>query len=392
MLFTIYHLPFTIEKMSFEFKLAFKYFRAKRKSLARFTSIVAVVGIAAGVASLIIAQALARGFADEMRDKILANTAHISIFLKDGAEILNLQEIAENLKKLENVQEVLPTAYENALIIGETETSYAILKVKNQNGLTGSQISVGAKLAEKLNLKIGDSAEIVTLENQTPLRVRVAETFETGLYDYDSTWIYVSPENFARIHGQRTFKPTILNVSVKDIYKADETGQKIRAELGENFKVIDWQEANRPLFAALSLERKVALAIISLIIFIAALNITTTLALLVNERRLDIAILRTCGAKTRNLITIFLFEGLFLGIIGIFFGVIFGLFGCFAGNYFKVVSLSAEVYSLNYIPLHPQPANILLIIFITFLLCLTAIVYPALKASRIKPLENLRTQ
>jgi lipoprotein-releasing system permease protein len=389
--------------MSFELKLAFKYFRARRKSLARFTSIVAVVGIAAGVASLIFAQALSNGFADEMRDKILANTTHISVFLTDGTEILKLQEITENLKNLENVREILPTAYENALISGATETSYAILKVRiseeggsprvsNGAEVSGSNISVGAKLAEKLNLKIGDSAEIVTLENQMPTRVRVVETFETGLYDYDSTWIYVSPEKFAQIHGQLAFAPTILNVSVKDIYASGETAQKIRKSLGENFKVVDWQEANRPLFAALSLERKFALAIISLIIFIAALNITTTLALLVNERRIDIAILRTCGARTRSLVTVFLFEGLILGFIGIFCGVCSGLVGCFIANHFKIISLSAEVYSLNYIPLHPQAANILLIIFITFILCLTACIYPALKASHIKPLENLRTQ
>src|SRR6476620_8203229 len=104
--------------MSFELKLALKYFRARRKSLARFTSIVAVVGIAAGVASLIIAQSLANGFADEMRDKILANTAHIAVFLKDGGEISNWEEIKTMLEKTENIREVLPTAYGNALIIG----------------------------------------------------------------------------------------------------------------------------------------------------------------------------------------------------------------------------------------------------------------------------------
>jgi lipoprotein-releasing system permease protein len=392
--------------MSFELKLALKYFRSKRKSLARFTAIVAVVGIAAGVASLIIAQALARGFSDEMRDKILANTAHISVFLKDAAEISDWREITENLQKNEDFLEITPTAFENAVIIGETETSYAILKVSSLKSQVSRQsenkpetrdlrpgtIAVGAKLAEKLNLKIGDAPEIATLENQTPSRVRVSEIFETGLYDYDSTWIYISPENFARLHEQKDFTPTILNISVKDIYKSDAAARKIRGILGENYRVVDWQEANRPLFAALSLERKVALAIISLIIFIAALNITTTLALLVSERRLDIAILRTCGAKTRSLIAIFLFEGLFLSFLGIFSGVGLGLLGCFTGNHFKIVSISAEVYSLSYIPLRPNPASILLIIFIAFILCLLATAYPAFRASRIKPLENLRNQ
>ena len=391
--------------MRFELKLALRYFRARRKSLARFTSFVAVVGIAAGVASLIIAQSLARGFSDEMQDKILANTAHISIFTPDGAEILNWREIKENLENLENIKEVSATTYESAFIIGESATSYAVLRVESRESRVESQtelsldsaetISIGKELAEKLNLKSGDKAEIITFQNQIePKRSTfiVKDIFQTGLYEYDSSWIYISPPDFARLSDKPRFTPTILSVSVKDIYKADKTADEIRFNLGESFKVVDWQEANQPLFAALSLERKVALAIISLIIFIAALNITTTLALLVNERRLDIAILRTCGAKGRSLIFIFLLEGLFLGFIGIFFGVVLGLLGCAVGNYFKVIRISAEVYSLNYIPFHPTSANILLIVFIAFLLCLTATVYPAFKASRIKPLENLRTQ
>ncbi len=378
--------------MNVELKLALKYIRAKRKSLARFTSIVAVIGIAVGVASLIIAQSLGNGFQDEMRDKILANTAHISVFRADGTDISNWQEIKTNLEQIENIREISPTTFENAILIGETETSYAILKVQNPKPKNQSpkEVSVGIRLAEKLKLKIGDIAEIATLDNQTPSRVRVAETFETGLYDYDSAWIYVSPEYFASLNGQTIFTPKNLQISVTDIYKSNEIAENIRQNLGENYKIIDWQEANRPLFTALSLEKKASLAIISLIIFIAVLNITTTLALLVNERKLDIAILRTCGAKTHSLLTIFLIEGLFLGLSGILFGVILGLLVCLAGNYFKIVSLSAEVYSLNYIPFHPVFTDVLLIISIAFLLCLVATIYPAFRASKIKPLENLR--
>ena len=394
--------------MSFELKLALKYFRARRKSLARFTSLVAVVGIAAGVASLILANSLARGFSDEMQDKILANTAHISIFNNDGIEILDWREIKVNLEISENIKEITATTYESAFIIGNDSSSYAILRVvqsptsktqsQEQSGtriLELGMVAVGAKLAEKLGLQVGDKAEIITLGNQIePKRTKiiVKDTFQTGLYEYDSSWIYISPEDFAKISDKKEFTPTILSVSVKDIYQADKIADEIRFNLGENFKVVDWQEANQPLFAALSLERKVALAIISLIIFIATLNITTTLALLVNERRLDIAILRTCGAKTSSLIFIFLIEGLLLGFVGISFGVILGLLGCVVGNYFQIIRLSAEVYSLNYIPFHPQFVSILLIVFITFLLCLTATIYPSLKVSRIKPLENLRTQ
>ncbi len=386
--------------MPFELKLAWKYFRVRRKSLARFTSVIAIVGIAAGVASLIIANALARGFSDEMQNKILANTAHITIFTTGETKIFNWRLIKGKIEKLENVKNVVATNYESVFLIGKDSTSYAVLRVvqdpkfeNRDSGETG--VSIGAKLAEKTNLKSGDEAEVIMLGSEIEpkrARVRVAGTFETGLYEYDSSWIYISPGDFAELKGETEFTPTILSVSVKDIYAASKTADEIRAILGENFKVLDWQKANQPLFAALSSERKVALAIISLIIFIAALNITTTLALLVNERRLDIAVLRTCGAKTRSLIFIFLLEGLFLGLVGILFGVIFGLLGCFLGNYFKVISLPAEVYSLEFIPFRPHLANVLLIICMAFLLSLAAAVYPALKASRVKPLENLRTR
>jgi lipoprotein-releasing system permease protein len=398
--------------MSFELKLAWRYFRMRRKSLARFTSFVAIIGIAAGVASLILAQSLARGFSDEMQNKILANTAHVSVFSINETKIADWRIIKADLEKIENIQSVSATAYENSVIVGTRANGYAILKVKDRVRITNDElqektnerqitnsgqisVSLGAVLAEKIGLKAGDEAQIITFANETTPQtsnVRVEETFQTGLYEYDASWIRISPEDFAELHQTSDFTPTILSVSVKDIYKADETAREIRQNLGENFRVLDWQEANQPLFAALSLERKVALATISLIIFIAALNITTTLALLVNERRLDIAILRTCGARMKNLMFIFLFEGLFLGFSGIFSGVVLGLLGCFVGNYFQIISLSAEVYSLHYIPFHPHLTNVLLIIFIAFLLCLVAIVYPALKASRIKPLENLRTQ
>jgi lipoprotein-releasing system permease protein len=394
--FTISRFTIYDKQMSFELKLAWKYFRSRRKSLARFTSFIAIIGITAGVASLIIAQSLARGFSDEMQDKILANTAHITIALKDGNEISNWRAVKETLEKMENVREVLPTSYENALIISADTTSYAILRVqnlKNETQKSSAEISLGARLAEKLNLKTGDKAEIVTLENQdSPKRtfLTVRDIFQTGLYEYDSTWIYISPRTFAYLSGKSEFTPAILTVSVKDIYKANETAEKIRENLGDDFKVVDWQQANQPLFAALSLEKKFALAVISLIIFIATLNITTTLALLVNERKFDIAILRTCGIKTRSLILIFLLEGLFLGFLGILIGVVLGLLACFAGNYFRLVSLPEEVYSLSYIPFYPNFTNILTVIFIAFALCLIATVYPAFKASRAKPLENLR--
>lgn len=376
--------------MKFEVNLAIRYFRSQRKSLARFTALVAIVGITVGVASLILAQALARGFQAEMQDKILANTAHITIFRKDGAEIQNYQQLRADLAKLENVKKIDATTFESALVIGEKSTNYCVLRVVEN---AENNLEVGKELAEKTGLEIGKKAEILISNNDSAKssRVEVRATFQTGLYDYDSTWIYLSPNAYIYIFGKQIFYPTVLSIAVNDIYKAKETANLVRQNLSDEYKIIDWQEANQPLFAALSLEKKVSLAIISLIIFIAVLNITTTLALLVNERRLDIAILRTCGATTKNLLSIFLLEGLFLALIGIIAGVILGLTACNLANYFKLISLEKEVYSLNQITLQPNLIDVLLIVLIAFVLSLIATIYPAWKASQIKPLENLRT-
>jgi lipoprotein-releasing system permease protein len=375
--------------VSFEFKLAFRYFRAKRQSLARWTAWAAMIGIAVGVASLILAQALARGFQAEMQEKILAHTSHITIFRKDGSEIKDYQQLRAILEKLENIRKVEATTFESALLVGEKSTAYCVLRVSENDS---NQIAVGKELAEKTGLKVGGKAEIITSQNESAKssRVTVRETFQTGLYDYDSTWIYLSPNTFNYLFEKQTFSPTVLSVAITDIYKAQETAGLIRQNLSDEFKIIDWQEANLPLFTALSLERKVSLAIISLIIFIAVLNITTTLTLLVNERRLDIAILRTCGAKTRSLLTIFLLEGLLLGVIGIIFGVILGLSASLLVNYFQLIRLDSEVYALNQITLRPDFYDVWLIAAIAFMLSLLATFYPAWRAAKVKPLENLR--
>lgn len=385
--------------MRYELKLAWTFLWSRKKSLTHFTALVAVIGLTAGVASLILAQALTRGFQEEIRDKILVNTAHISVFRQDGIHIKNYQELIKSLDKLEEVKSISATTYESAIIMGTKTNSYAILRVESQNvedrkSKVKDQIEVklGKELAEKTGLKVDDKTELLVTDGDSAKNstVQISETFQTGLYDYDSTWIYLSPENFAKIFNRQSFSPTVLSVSVKDIYQADKISEKIRQVLGNDFKVVDWQEANKPLFAALSLEKKVSLAIISLIIFIAVLNITTTLALLVSEKRHDIAILRTCGATTRSLLSIFLFEGLFLGVIGIVFGLSLGLIISFVGNYFKFISLDSAVYSLEFIPFSPNLADILTIILITFILSLLATIYPAWRATKIKPLENLR--
>jgi lipoprotein-releasing system permease protein len=373
----------------FELKLATRYFRSKRKSLTRFTALISIVGIAGGVAALIFANALARGFQDEMQEKILSNTSHITIFRKDGDEIRDFQQIRFGLEKLKNVEKIDATTYESALLIGEKTTSYCVLRVIEN---FPNDFAIGKELAEKTGVKIGDNVEIITSSNDAAKTsdAKVQDIFQTGLYDYDLTWIYLSPNKFNQILDNETFFPTVLSLTLSDIYEAKQTANLIRQNLSEEYKIVDWQEANKPFFAALSLEKKVSFAIILLIIFIAVLNITTTLALFVNERKADIAVLRTCGATTKNISSVFMLQGFILGLFGILVGVIIGILGIYLSNYFRLISLDTEVYSIASISLQTSLLDLLLIVIFTFFLTNLAAIYPAWKASGIKPLENFR--
>ncbi len=365
----------------------------------KFTSAVAVAGLVAGVASLIIAQALARGFQSEMQDRLLANTPHVAMFRVDGADIYDWRRLTDELKSLENVENVTGFASESIFLVGPSFSNQAVLStfdlLEGERTGDGIIVSVGSELAERSGLRAGSIAEIIMLGNGSETRrsrATVTGVFRTGLFDFDSTSVRVSAAGFAKLSGEHQFTPKSLNIAVKDVYRSDETARLISEKTGEEFRVIDWQEANRPLFAALSLEKKVAFAIISLIILIAVLNITTTLALLVNERRSDIAVLRTCGAKAKSLVLMFVIEGLLLGAIGILGGTVLGLLICWLANINRLISLPADVYSIAYVPLEASLPDVLMIGASSFALCLIATFYPAFAASRVKPMENFRIQ
>ncbi|HEY1402665.1 MAG TPA: FtsX-like permease family protein, partial [Pyrinomonadaceae bacterium] len=155
-------------------------------------------------------------------------------------------------------------------------------------------------------------------------------------------------------------------------------------------KTVDWQEANAPLFAALQLERRTVALIIALIMFVAALNITTTLALVVVERRADIAILGAMGARAQSIMLVFICEGAIIGATGAGLGVALGLAACFLGDRYELVSLPADVYSLSTIPFHPRARDVALAALAAFVISLLATIYPARAAARLKPAEALR--
>ena len=406
--------------MRYELFLAIRNLRVrKRRRLTRATTLVAVSGIAIGVGALIVALALANGFRDEMRDKILRGTAHLSVMREDGGPINELEQVRGAVRKVPGVLNVAATTYDGAVLVGPKGTTYAVLRgVERDLEATRAELSklivegssapvfspkegdlrevvLGAELAARAGLKVGDVAEIVSANRNSgsgdPIRklVRIAGLFRSGLYEYDATWIYLSIDLATVLTGDAG-RVAVLSVQVADIYNIKQVTSAVRAQLGTDFTTVDWQEANQPLFAALALERRMGFVVIALIILIAALNITTTLILVVVDRRRDIAILSAMGATGKSIMGIFMIEGAIIGSCGALAGVMLGIVGSVLANRFKLISLPADVYSISSVPFNLELIDIIAAAGIALLLSLIATLYPSRAAARVRPIEMLR--
>jgi lipoprotein-releasing system permease protein len=425
----------------YELFLALRYLRARRgagRTGARVTAAAALAGVACGVAALVVASALAGGFRDELRDKILGGTAHATVARADGEPITDWRALAARLRPVEGVADIAPTSYAGALLEGADNSSYAVVRAVDQSSardlaeirrtlVAGSAeglfrpvtresepgtktrggdedeppapVVLGAELAKRTGLiAVGDEGVLVTGEKidgppgfATRSRtVRVVGIVRTGLFEYDSTWAYAPLDDAAEIAGAPKDSTAALSVETSDIYRSPEVAARLRAALGAGFSVVDWQEANRPLFAALSLERRTVSIIVGLVILVAALNITTTLVLVVAERRADIAILGALGARPASVMAVFMIEGAIIGAAGALSGVALGLPACFVGDRYRLVSLPPDVYSLSFVPFHARASEAALAALVAFLICLAATIYPARRAAKLRPAETLR--
>jgi lipoprotein-releasing system permease protein len=418
--------------MPYELFLALRYLRVRRgRRVARWTALAAVVGIACGVAALIAATALANGFRDELRDKILRGTAHVTLSREGGLGVEEAQASAARARRVEGVRDAAATTYEGALLSGPDGAAYTLLRGLDAtsaraleevratltagaaDGLLPRQgvalspgrgedepvpVVVGEELAARTGLaRVGEEGWVLTgalrPDNSAfeprARRVRVAGLFRSGLYDYDSAWTYAPLAEVARVTGA-TLSNTVVSVEARDAEESAEVARRLRGELGAGWSALDWREANRPLFEALALERRTVGLIIMLVTVVAALNITTTLALVVVERRADIAVLSTLGARAPNVTLVFVIEGAIVGAVGALAGVALGLAACFVADRFGLVRLPADVYSLSAVPLHPHAWDVALAALAAFAVSLLATLYPAWQAARVRPAEVLR--
>jgi lipoprotein-releasing system permease protein len=259
-------------------------------------------------------------------------------------------------------------------------------------------VLVGIDLANRTGLEVGSTATIIASEpNFTPdgiapryASVRVAGIFRSGLYEYDSSWVYLRLEQVAALGGRPADSAGFISVELSDIYSASRISGLLRQRFGPDYTTVDWQEANRPLFAALALERRMGIFIIGLIVAVAVLNITGVLVLVVVERRNDIAILGAMGARRLSIMAIFMIEGAAIGSVGAVAGILFGLLISVIGNHYKLVSLPSDVYSVANVPFHPHALDLVAGAVMAFVLSMLATIYPARAAARIRPASALK--
>jgi lipoprotein-releasing system permease protein len=405
--------------MPYEVFMAVRYLRTRHKGrLARVTAVAAMLGITMGVAALIITFALSNGFRDEMREKILQGTAHLSVLRTDGLPITDYTSLGARLQQIDGVESASATTYDGGLARGSKGSAYAVIRgIEGQAGQTAqarkwivegsfdplfdrSPLSegrtppavIGSELASRIGISVGDVFQIIPANeatSETMRRLRVAGIFRSGLFEYDSTWIYVD-FNLASTFAGGDHSASVMSIQVHDADRVKDVAARIQSAVGQEYTTVDWQQANQPLFSALALERRMGLFIIGLIIAVAALNITTMLILVVVERRRDIAVLSTLGATRMGVMLLFVIEGAVVGAIGAVAGMIVGLAACFVGNYFQLVSLPADVYSISNVPLNATLSETLIAALVAFVLSVLATIYPARAAARLRPVEALR--
>jgi lipoprotein-releasing system permease protein len=426
--------------MPYEIFLALRYLRLRRgRRVARWTAGAAVAGIACGVAALVVALALANGFRDELRDKILRGTAHVTLLREGGARMEDAPALAARVRQVEGVRDAAATTYEGALLSGPGGSSYTLLRGVDEGSARAREslratltagaldtlfgepakdtrfdkqadsdavlVVVGEELAARTGLaRVGDEGWILTVAarpgttSSAPgasdiepraTRVRVAGVFRSGLYEYDSAWTYVSLAGVARAAGGVPASAAV-SIEAREMEESAAVARRVRAALGAGWTTVDWRDANRPLFEALALERRTVALIIMLVTIVAALNITTTLALVVVERRADIAVLAALGARAPSITLVFVVEGALVGAAGAVCGALLGLAACFAADRFQLVRLPPDVYSLSAVPLHPHAPEVIWPALAAFVVSVLATLYPAWQAARVRPAEVLR--
>jgi lipoprotein-releasing system permease protein len=402
--------------MKFELLVAIRYLKAKRKqAVISLITVISIVGVAAGVAALIIALAINAGFREDLQKKLLGAQAHVSLIARNRTGIADYIGITKQVEQVPGVVFAAPAVFQTVLISTGAQSHGVILKgiipemesrlsALSDNMVEGSikdfkedSIIIGKELANTLGTFKGDRVRILSAETQlTPLggvpRARTFEVigvFSSGLYDYDTSWVYVPIAGAQRLFGLADVASAI-EVKIDDIYQAKAIGQRILERVGGDLDFTDWMTMNQSIFQALRLERLVMFITIGLIVLVAALNIVATLIMMVLEKTRDVAILMSMGATKNTIRRIFILQGLVIGAVGTVCGVLLGQVVCYVADKYHLISLAPDVYTIAYVPFKAQPLDSAIVAVVAILVSFVATLYPSAAASKLLPVEALR--
>ena len=404
----------------FEWIVALRYLRAKRKqTVISVITIISILGIAAGVMALIIALAVNDGFESTLQGSLLSATAHVSILEKDpNYGIENWEQLVPKLKRIPHVESATPGLYGQVALKGPMLGSGAVLKgIPVGNGtplpgilrhlkkgsaqdlaFTGARgIVVGSRLAEQTGLLLGSPATVISYQGElTPFgtvpsafHFKVVGIFESGLYDLDSTWAFVSLPEAQHVLGLQDVVNSI-ELRLDDIFKAPQIAADAAKVIGPKLVASTWMEQNHALLNALRLEKIVSVITVGLIQLVAALNILVVLVMLVMEKHRDIAILMSMGARRQQIQRIFVLQGMIIGGIGCALGLVFGYTTCAFFNHYRLLRLDESIYSMSYVPFHSRWIDGIWVAAGALAISLLATLHPSRNASRIAPAEGLR--
>lgn len=419
--------------MRFELFIASRYLRAKRRqAVIGVITIISVIGVAVGVASLIIALAITNGFRQDLQNSLLAATSHVQLERIAADGIHNYRQLTDRLEKQPHVVAAAPAMYEQVMISRGARASVGLLKgilpqyERNVSQLLSSikegsadelaatsandqrpttdgsypmypPIVLGKGLADNLGGKLGEPVLITSPQGEvTPFglipkyqRFRVVGIMQTGFYDYDNAWALIRLSDAQQLESEPDIA-SVIEFKIDDIYRAPQVGQELEKAAGQGFQTTNWMEQNRALFRALRFERVVTFITIALIVFVAALNILISLIMMVMEKTRDIAVLMSLGARKRQVQRVFIAQGVLIGIVGTIFGLIAGYLLAWAGGHYHWISLSPDVYSLDYLPFAPRAIDGLLVAAVAIGVSFVATIYPSRSAARVFPAEALR--
>jgi len=420
----------------FEFFIAARYLKAKRRqAVVGVVTAISVAGVTAGVAALIIALAITNGMRRDLQDRLVDSTAHVQLMRVNADGIRDWRPLVERLRRLPHVTAASVGLFEQVMVAYKARAGYALIegirpdeektvttllsnatpgalqalepetpkalgeKVPadgSTGGKTDPPIVMGKDLADSIGASIGDSVMLISPQGDlTPMGVipafrhfRLAGTYHSGFYQYDSQWGYVRLGDAQRLYDEPDLV-TVISLKVDDLNRAPEIGKEIEQAAGPGFMTNNWMEQNRELFRALKLEQIVTFIVIGLIVIVAALNILIALTMMVMEKTRDIAVLMSFGVEPGQVRRIFLMQGFLISVIGTALGLVLGYIASWAGGYYHI-PLSPDVYSIDTLPFAPRALDGVIVAAVSIGVSLLATLYPSIAAARVLPAEALR--